>query len=109
MKTYGTLILSGTWHLAAVPHVAMRVKRVFESIAKDQHGVIQIPDTPGNARDLLWFLDRYPMEISNGDLAQLRHRAAFHAEQVLAVERIVARAQRVGVAVVDQQDLKINY
>lgn len=55
MKTYGTLILSATWQLAAVPHVAMRVKRVFESIAKDQHGVIQIPDTPGNARDLLWF------------------------------------------------------
>lgn len=91
MKTYGTLILSATWQLAAVPHVAMRVKRIFESIAKDQHGVIQIPDTPGNARDLLWFLERYPMEISEGDLAQLRHRAAFHAEQVLAVERIVAR------------------
>ena len=92
MKTYGRVALvSENWIVSAVPHAALRLKRVFESVGKDQHGKIAIPDTPGNSRDLLWFLDRYPMEISDVDRQRLQDRAVFHRDQVLAIEQILAR------------------
>lgn len=92
MKTYGRVALvSESWIVSAVPHAALRLKRVFESVGKDQHGKIAIPDTPGNSRDLLWFLDRYPMEISDVDRQRLQDRAVFHRDQVLAIEQILAR------------------
>lgn len=72
--TYGTVHLEGNaWKIKCDPHVALRLKRVFAKISPSAHGTYALSDTDENARDLLWFLERYPMEVR--DQKQLEKRA----------------------------------
>lgn len=65
MKTFGEIILrDGDWRIDAEPHVVLRLKRVFHKLARSQKGEIILSDTPENARELVWFLARYPMKVS---------------------------------------------
>jgi len=92
VKAYGTVRrVESLWVVAAVPHVMARFKRMFQGVDKGQHGALTVHDTPAVARDLLWFLDRYPMEMEDADYRTLQTRAAFHREQVLAVEQLVSK------------------
>lgn len=64
--TYGTATLDakkGRWRLEVEPHVAIRLKRVFGSLARGKTGPITLPHSPETCRDLLWFSDRYPLDI----------------------------------------------
>lgn len=61
------------WCITCEPHVAMKLKRVFAQLKKGQVGKQTLSDTPANARELEWFLDRYPMEVP--DRERLTHRA----------------------------------
>jgi SNF2 family DNA or RNA helicase len=53
-----------TWEVQAEPHVFIRLKRVFQKVDKAEHGTVHLSDTPENCRELLWFIDRYPMKVS---------------------------------------------
>lgn len=105
MKSYGKMSLQTTslpldirgkivqkertdWHIRAEPHVAMRMKRLFDKIAKEQTGVLKISDTIENARDLLWFLERYPMDVT--PLEYLEARSAEHQKLSDSVGRILS-------------------
>jgi SNF2 family DNA or RNA helicase len=88
VKTYGTVRLEdGEWKVRAEPHVVVRLKRVFGKVGRGAHGTIALSDTDENARDLLWFLDRYPMEVDDRKALErraMRDRARCHAiEEVL--------------------------
>lgn len=84
MKTYGSVELKdGFWHVKAEPQVLIRIKRVFEQIDKRQHGTVMLADTEANCRELLWFLERYPMEVK--DLGHLKAQTEEH----LARERLI--------------------
>jgi SNF2 family DNA or RNA helicase len=61
------------WVVDAQPHVMMRLKRVFASVKAGKTGPTEISDTRGNARDLEWFLERYPLEVP--ERARLAARA----------------------------------
>lgn len=92
VKTYGNISLIGDqWVIRCVPHVMGRIKRVFDGIEKNAHGALRLRDSPANARDLLWFMERYPMEVGDDDFRLMQQRAKFHADQVLAVEQILAK------------------
>jgi SNF2 family DNA or RNA helicase len=78
------------WGLTLEPHVKLRLKRLFAKVAKWQHDQIWISDTLENARDLAWFLERYPLRGEPGDLARLHERAAAHAELGETIARIVS-------------------
>lgn len=63
-----------TWQLEAQPHVLLRAKRLFAG-SLDRLPHVSITDTEENAVDLLWFLARYPLEMSKADRQHLQEQA----------------------------------
>lgn len=82
MKLFGTLRLEKRkWRITAEPHVIIRAKRVFAGISKDDDGVLLVGDTVANCRDLLWFLDRFPLDVEPGRLERLKSRSTEQCER----------------------------
>lgn len=81
VKTYGSVnINENTFWIRCEPYVTIRLKRVFSKISVHSQGAHQLKVTTENARDLEWFMGRYPLEMSAEDLATLddlcnQHRA----------------------------------
>lgn len=91
MRTYGRVVYEGTqWLIDAEPQVALRLKRVFGKIAKGRQGTLALLDTIDSARDLAWFLERYPMEMRDADRAHLMARDQQHRTLAADVGRILA-------------------
>lgn len=71
IKTYGTLTFDSDtqeWRMGEVqPHVSIKLKLLFPRIPKSLPSPYFIPHTLENCHDLLWFMDRYPMEINPTD------------------------------------------
>ncbi len=70
VKTYGSINISidGTIVIdRAEPHICIRLKQIFPKIGKASVLPFKFKDTPENAHDLLWFIDRYPLQISEID------------------------------------------
>lgn len=66
LRTYGSLQLDGQqWKLKAEPHVIQLAKRIFVRAEKSAPGEITIRNTPELARDLEWFLHRYPLKVDD--------------------------------------------
>ena len=74
---------SRSWEIRCDPHVMLRLKRVFARLRQDAHGKALLSDTEENCRELLWFLDRYPMEVDRRE-----HLEARSSEQVRREEDI---------------------
>lgn len=92
-RTYGSAELnraSKKWLLAVGADAATRAKRIFPKIPPEAQGVLPLSDTPANCQDLLWFTERYPIEMSAEDRAYLETRAAAKREEVDLVGRILA-------------------
>jgi SNF2 family DNA or RNA helicase len=60
----------GVWRVRCEPHVRARLKRVMPRAPQWAAEYIDIPSSPENARDLLWFLERYPMDVDRPDLLE---------------------------------------
>ena len=83
-RTYGSIHLRrhsnssqwvvGWWEIECEPHVKLRLKRLFRKI-KTKQGHVTLMATEEVSRDLLWFLQRYPMTMSRADQTVLRQRA----------------------------------
>jgi SNF2 family DNA or RNA helicase len=87
---YGTVHHhQGHWFIRCEPQVKARLKRVFPRAPQHAADVIAISDTPENSRDLLWFLDRYPMEVAQ--LETLAGRAQLHRDQELRLAELLER------------------
>lgn len=72
MRTYGTLKLyERQFGIRTQPHVTIRLKRVFGKIAEGSFGEHRLHLSPENARDLEWFMLRYPLEMSDSDRERL--------------------------------------
>jgi hypothetical protein len=91
LKTFGSLRLEKRrWYIEVEPHVAIRAKRVFAGVSKDSDtGVLDVADTVPNCRDLLWFLDRYPLEVEPGRMARLKERAAMQVERESLIDELL--------------------
>jgi hypothetical protein len=75
--TYGTVVLvNRRWEIRCEPHVRIRLKRVFGRVDKGQFDVITLVDSPETCRELLWFCERYPLEID--PLSYMEAEAARH-------------------------------
>lgn len=97
VKTFGDLVhRDGQWWMRAVPHVTMRVKRIFPRVATTSQGFIRIKDTPEVARDLEWLLSRWPMKMSATDEDLLTARVKSHRETESAVQSILNGQRRLG-------------
>lgn len=90
MRSYGRVWLEkGWWHFKAEPHILLRLKRVFERISKTEYDIVRLSDSDENRRDLEWFLLRYPLDISERDIRNLRDGAKRMEETVKTLEKIV--------------------
>ena len=49
------------------PHVRTRIRRVFARVSQRAGAEISLQVSPETCRDLLWFMERYPMEVSKKD------------------------------------------
>lgn len=87
-RTFGTIRLArGAWEIEAEPHVALRLRRIFAGIGTTAKGAFRLADNEENARDLAWFLERYPMAVDAR--AHLEARARAHRERVDAIAALV--------------------
>jgi len=88
LRSFGTVrLVRGGFEVEAEPHVALRFKRVFGKVAMSSRGAMRIGDTEENARDLLWFLERYPMDVV--DRKYVERRAAQHRARLDAIEDLL--------------------
>lgn len=84
-RTYGKLQLGHKyWTISAEPNVITRVKRMFPR-AQQARKDVRLVNTDEICRDLVWLLERYPMEVS----------AADHKYLTQGAEAFDARAQMV--------------
>ena len=94
-RTYGTLrhtpnSLGGNWEVTCEPAVAMRFKRTFGRVQQKRDGVLWMRHTIEVARDLQWFTERFPLEMSNETRALLEHGADAHRDREQTVADILA-------------------
>ncbi len=90
-RTFGTVVYDGkrrAWKVTPEPHVAIRLKRVFGKLAKSHTGTFLLSDTDENARELEWFLERFPMTVEPPDL--LASRSAAYRERTSIVEALLS-------------------
>lgn len=76
------------WVIKAAPHILIRVKRVFERVAKNEFGAVTLVDTPENCRELEWFLQRYPLDIDSPQ--RLFDQANNHRAREAEVAKVLA-------------------
>lgn len=83
-RTFGTLEYAPEnrrWKIQAEPHVLIRAKRLFARIDAHAHGELFLSDSLDAARDLEWFMERYPLKADKGTLSRLRQSAKAHKDQ----------------------------
>lgn len=79
------------WRVEAPPHIVIRLKRVFGKLSRKRHDTIFLSDTEENARDLAWFIDRFPMLVEDpGHYVRCCHETCIIAARLGAAARIKA-------------------
>lgn len=71
------------------PHVTTMLKRVIPRIDPGSQGLHTLKDNPESARDLAWFLDRYPMKVNRPD--HLEKQKQLHIEKTALVDDLINR------------------
>lgn len=85
---------NGAWHISCEAHVRTKLKRLFPEINQRAGDVSILSDNEENGRDLLWFIDRYPMQVDQLDYLQTR--SATHVEQEDQVLALLSHRQPPG-------------
>lgn len=102
MKTYGTLSFQEKdrkWVLTDTPpHVAIKLKAIFPRIPKSSPAPFYFDHTTENANDLLWFMERYPMQTDQMDAAMLSEGRQKHFQTAASLEEILLPAYHPPVA-----------
>lgn len=91
MRTYGTVAhdpVKRAWRITCEPHVTIRLKRAFGRVNKNEHGTHTLSDTPENARELEWFLSRFPMVVEPAEY--LARRASEQRDAESLVDRLLS-------------------
>lgn len=82
-------LLDGKWHMEGEPHLLIRAKRIFARIWAAEHGVVTLKNTDEICRDIEWFIDRYPMELSPGDKRILERGSRRHIETMATLDQLI--------------------
>lgn len=92
IKHYGSIHLNSNerrWEMHNIsPHVCIKLKSIFPKIAKTATSPFYFKDGPEISHDILWFLDRYPLTISEDDLIDLHTGRRNHLSTVEKLEEI---------------------
>lgn len=98
MRTYGKLTLHAAgsyWYMHDTePHVNIKLKSIFTKIGKMAVSPFEFENTQENCADLLWFTQRYPMQITDEDQAALEagsarfYQTQAHMEAILCPDYV---------------------
>ncbi|HCE5873728.1 TPA: ATP-dependent helicase, partial [Pseudomonas aeruginosa] len=89
--TYGRIVYNGRyWRITCEPQVRARLKRVFPRVPQAPGEHIDLLGSPENSRELLWFLQRYPMEIDTDAQESLKQLAQQHHQMEQNLAELVA-------------------
>lgn len=96
MRTYGTIShKDGKLKIETEPHVVIKLKRLFTGALKAQHGTLTMSATEENARDILWFCQRYPL-VYNGDAEKvLTQKADEFKQRVESIAEIMSDSSHI--------------
>lgn len=110
IRTYGTIRYSSAqWHIEnAEPHVCIRLKNIFTKLSKSATNFI-FPDTPETCHDLLWFMERYPLAVSDKDLQRLKKGKKQHITNINDLEQIMLPAYVPVQAVINNNEKARDY
>ena len=81
-----------SWMVDCQPHVRIRLKNMFQSVQQNAgiHGsAIAMPANDETCRDLAWFCDRYPMEMSPWDEKRLKAGSRRHKKKIVRTREIL--------------------
>ena len=78
-----------SWRVTTNPHAMMWLKRIFPQVAEGQHGHVYISDTDAHRRQLVWFLDMFPMVLEERLRLRLIEGATRHVRSQNHVERVL--------------------
>lgn len=79
----------GYMRIACEPHVRNLLRRVFPQVSQRAGEEIMLSLNPVNARDLLWFTQRYPLNIGRKELKRLKSLSNDHEEAETAVNALL--------------------
>jgi SNF2 family DNA or RNA helicase len=71
------------------PHVSIKIKGLFKKIAVYQTPPYEFANTPENAADLMWLMQRYPLVISKKDLEYLTRANRVYNHLINEAERFL--------------------
>ena len=77
-----------TWIIRCEAHVRGKIKRLFPEVDQRASDVIRLSDSDENCRELLWFLQRYPMQVDRMDL--LERGSVRHVDEQNEVDALLA-------------------
>jgi hypothetical protein len=81
---------AGTWLVTCDADVRLKLKRNFPNANQRAAETIGLSDNEENSHDLLWFIQRYPMQMSVKDLRRLKTRAAEHKRTQSLMDALLA-------------------
>lgn len=88
---YGSVAYNGrSWRITCEPQVRSRLKRVFPRVPQGATDHIELLASPENSRELLWFLQRYPMTLQDDTQDCLERLAQQHYEMERNLAELVA-------------------
>lgn len=88
---YGSVAYNGrSWRITCEPQVRSRLKRVFPRVPQTAADHIDLLASPENSRELLWFLQRYPMTLQDDTQDCLERLAEKHHEMERSLADLVA-------------------
>ncbi len=91
IRTYGKLELKGKdWEISkAEPHICIKLKSIFQKLMKGAGQPFKFTDNPETCHDMLWFMERYPLSVSEKDLARLRREKKKRLQKINDLEQIL--------------------
>lgn len=93
MRTVGAVTVEpGRYVVQAEPHVTIRLKRVFGKLGRAASEKYFLSDTEENATELLWFMERFPLDVDEAGRAHLERRAAAQRQREDEIEAMIAGA-----------------
>jgi len=78
------------WYLLVEPQVRARAKRVFPRMDQKAGDLVTISNVPEHCRDLEWFIQRYPVDVSPEHLDALRQGAEQHRDMEVRLADLLA-------------------
>jgi SNF2 family DNA or RNA helicase len=83
----------GSWVISDLPgHISLRFKQMFSGIASGTVPPFTLRDTPDRARDLEWFMSRYPLRMGAATADRLRASVAGYEAGQDRTARLLSRS-----------------